>query len=27
LTVFTVSCSVHTSCCRLLYWMSWNLTM
>ena len=24
LTVFTVSGSVHPSCCRLLSWMSWN---
>ena len=24
LTVFTVSGSVHPSCCRLVSWMSWN---
>ena len=24
LTVFTVSVSVHPSCCRLVLWMSWN---
>jgi len=27
LTVFTVSGSVHPSCCRLVSWMSWNWTM
>jgi hypothetical protein len=26
LTVFTVSDSVHTGCCRLVSWMSWNWT-
>jgi hypothetical protein len=26
LTVFTVSSSVHPSCCRLVSWMSWNWT-
>jgi len=24
LTVFTVSVSIHPSCCRLVSWMSWN---
>jgi hypothetical protein len=24
LTVFTVSCGVHPSCCRLVSWMSWK---
>jgi len=24
LTVFTVSGSIHPSCCRLVSWMSWN---
>ena len=24
LTVFTVSASIHTSSCRLVFWMSWN---
>jgi len=27
LTVFTVSGSIHPSSCRLVSWMSWNLTM
>jgi len=27
LTVFTVSCNVHQSCCRLVSRMSWNWTM
>jgi hypothetical protein len=27
LTVFTVSGSIHQSCCRLVFWMSWNWTM
>jgi len=27
LIVFTVSGSVHPSCCRLVSWMSWNWTM
>jgi len=25
LTLFTVSGSVHPSCCRLVFWMSWEL--
>jgi len=24
LTLFTVSGSIHSSCCRLVSWMSWN---
>jgi len=24
LTVFTVSGSIHPSCCRLVFWLSWN---
>jgi len=24
LTVFTVSGSIHPSCCRLVFWMSWK---
>jgi hypothetical protein len=27
LTVFTVSGSVHSSCCRLVSWMSWNCSL
>jgi hypothetical protein len=27
LTLFTVSGSIHPSCCRLVYWMNWNWTM
>ena len=27
LTVFKASGSIHTSCCRLVSWMSWNWTM
>jgi len=27
LTVLTVSDSIHPSCCRLVFWVSWNWAM